>query len=74
MDRFAKCVVTYVIIAVMTFGYAAERGQGCSFDAIFCNSTERKALGGVIAAFFWPAYWSWEFTSLIGVGPEGGAK
>lgn len=56
-DRQALLIaVAYLLISVLTFGYAAgnarcEIASACQMD---------KAMSGLAGGMFWPLYWSWE--------------
>lgn len=64
MDRFQRnffiVVVAYVLIAIFTFGHAAAHSPKCvETDRHICAGND-QALAGMVAAFAWPFYWSWE--------------
>lgn len=60
----------YVLIAIVTFGYAAAHAQ-VRYDARCGPAEQRLVLSsncdtlpvgvGLFAGLLWPLYWSWEF-------------
>ena len=69
MTKFKIAAVLYGLIAIVTFGYAAENASPCYIRdklgdrvAAPCESG-LDAVSGVISALMWPLYWSWELQS-----------
>jgi len=69
-----KCFVAYWVIALLTFGYAANNQEGCSFNIAKNTRTLCEATGGSIAGVFWPLYWTWEGFSIGRQAMKGGSE
>lgn len=56
--------VGYLIVAVVTFGHSASNGLPCySGEKIGPCTSPSSSFSGIVAAIFWPLYWSWEVQS-----------
>lgn len=55
--RKSIALTFYCVVGVVTFGHAAA--HTCNRAIYPCISGDR-AMAGLIAAPFWPLYWSWE--------------
>ena len=50
--------IVYILLFVITFGYAATRADCTTKTWSF--EQECRSVTGITAAIFWPLYWSWE--------------
>lgn len=51
------CISAYLIIAILTFGYAASSTE-CSNKTL--ELRDCQAFRGFVSATLWPLYWTWE--------------
>ena len=59
MRKFLIGLTAYVLIGICVFGYSAGRAYvQCDGTGQLCD--DRAAIGGFLAAFFWPLWLSYE--------------
>lgn len=52
--KMSVLFICFVLMPFFTFGYAANDINKRVYDPVVAS------IGGVIAGFAWPLYWSWE--------------
>lgn len=60
-DKMARTLlVMYALVAIFTFGHAANNAKLASPRK---DEPEGTALAACVAGLLWPAYWSWYWQS-----------
>lgn len=56
----------YLFVAIISFGHSAANSTPCRSAEVYCDPTERAAVGASLAAMFWPLYLSWVYFDTDG--------
>lgn len=60
MKLFYSGLTLYALIAIITFGHCYNL-HGTKEDRLFATAAELNASSSLLAAMFWPLYWSVHF-------------
>lgn len=65
----ALFLAAYILIALVTFGYAAARTD-CDRPFRYIDKTDCQTSAGLAAGLAWPLYWSWDVAERAGAGSD----